>query len=109
MRKHVSNAPYEGERCWCKGKAAKACCVCSGKAGPGAPAAIAVLCAGKKIARAFDRVSTYHQKITAQVRRKILVGSARAEAAQVLNARSKARHGSARLRGAQRVIRSNLA
>ena len=46
-------------------KVCKACCVCSGKPGPAPPAANAVLCAGKKIARGFDRVSTYHQKITA--------------------------------------------
>ena len=108
-RNHVSIARYEGDRWWCKRKAAKACCVCSGKAGPCAPAANAVLCAGKEIARAFDRVRTYHQKLTAQVRRKISVGSARAEAARGLNARSKAQHCSARLRAAQRVIRSNLA
>ena len=59
--------------------------MCTGKAGPCAPAANAVLCAGKKFARGFDRVRTYHQKFTAQVRRKISVGSARAEAAQGLN------------------------
>ena len=46
-------------------KVCKACCVCSGKPGPAPPAANAVLFAGKKTARGFDRVSTYHQKITA--------------------------------------------
>ena len=51
----------------------------------------AVLCAGKKIAGGFDRVRTYHQKITARVRRVISAG-ARAEAARGLNARRKAHH-----------------
>ena len=40
----------------------------------------------------FDRVRTYHQKITARVRRVISAGSARAEAARGLNARRKAHH-----------------
>ena len=50
------------------------------------------MCAGKIIARVFDRVRTYHQKITARVRRVISAGSARAEAARGLNARRKAHH-----------------
>ena len=39
-----------------KGEAPNACCVCSGKAVPGAPVASAGMCAGKKIAGGFDRV-----------------------------------------------------
>ena len=68
------------------------CCVCSGKPGPGAKAANAGMCARKKIARVFDRVRTYHQKITARVRRVVSHRSPRAEAARGLNARRKAHH-----------------
>ena len=66
--------------------------MCSGKPGPGANVANAGMCARKKIAGGFYRVRTYHQKITARVRRVISAGSARAEAARGLNARRKAHH-----------------
>jgi hypothetical protein len=39
------------------------------------------MCAGKKIAGGFDRVRTYHQKFTAQVRRKKSARLVRAERA----------------------------
>ena len=48
----------------------------------GRECANAVLCAGKKIARGFDRSSTYHQKITARVRREISARLVRAERAR---------------------------
>ena len=57
------------------------------------------MCAGKIIARVFDRVRTHHQKFTARVRRVISARSSRAEAAQGLNARRKAQH---RLRAFER-------
>jgi hypothetical protein len=63
-------------------KVCKACCVCSGKPGPAPPAANAVMCAGKKIPCGFDRVSTYHQKITARTRLEIWARSVRAERAR---------------------------
>ena len=69
-----------------------ACCVCSGKAAPGAPAASTGMCAGKKIADGFDRVKTYHQKFTAQVRRKKSTRSERAQPARGLHARRKGTH-----------------
>ena len=52
------------------------------------------MCAGKIIARVFDRVRTHHQKFTARVRRVISARSSRAEAAQGLNARRRTQHGS---------------
>ena len=64
-----------------KGEACNACCVCSGKAAPGAQAANAGMCAGKKIAGGFDRVRTHHQKITARTRHAMSAGSVRAERA----------------------------
>ena len=82
----------QGRGWWSEGEASESCCVCSGKPGPGANVANAGMCAGKIIARVFDRVRMYHQKITARVRRVISAGSARAEAARGLNARRKAHH-----------------
>ena len=66
---------------WRKGKTSEVCCLGSGKPGPGARAANEGMCARKIFARGFDRVRTYHQKITARVRRVVSHRSARAEAA----------------------------
>ena len=79
---------------WRKGKSSEACCVCSGKPGPGAKAANEGMCAGKKIARVFDRVRTHHKTFTARARRVISARSSRAQAAQGLNARRRTQHGS---------------
>ena len=68
--------------CLCEGEASESCCVCSGKAAPGAQAANAALCAGKKIAVGFDQLRTHHQKITARMRRAIPAASVRTERAQ---------------------------
>ena len=92
-----------------KGEASEWCCVYSGEPGPGAKAANAGMCAGKIIARVFDRVRTYHQKFTARVRRVISARSSRAEAAQGLNARRKAHHRSRAFEATQRVIHKKLA
>ena len=92
-----------------KGDASELCCVCSGKPGPGAKAANVGMCAGKIIARVFDRVRTHHQKFTARVRRVISARSSRAEAAQGLNARRKAHHRSRAFEATQRVIHKKLA
>ena len=59
-----------------------ACCVCSGKAAPGAQAANAGMCAGKKFAVGFDQLRTHHKKFTPRMRRAISAGSVRAERAQ---------------------------
>jgi len=89
---------------WSKGEAFESCYVCSGKAGPSVPAVNEGMCSWKIFARGFDRVRTYHQKITARVRRAISARSVRAEPARGLNARRKAQHSSRAFEGTQRVI-----
>ena len=78
----MSGLGVQEGRVWLrKGEACNVCCVCSGKAAPGAQAASRSMCAGKKIAGGFDRVKTYHEKFTAQVRRKKSARLVRAERA----------------------------
>ena len=77
-REIVSGLGGRQGRVWrSEGRVCKLCCGCSGKADPSADVPNARMCAGKIIARVFDRVMTYHQKITARVRREISARSAR--------------------------------